>query len=96
MNAVGVLCAREEEGCVLRDVVGGDEGVDGGQALDKLLRGQLIGQETAKLHQRVLALKHRKIKLCMILTGEVTIYVIPVWCISFIVYLIKSFNVSSI
>ena len=57
MNAVSVLRARQEEGCVLRNVVGGDESVDGRQSLDKLLRRQLHGQETAKLDQCVLTLK---------------------------------------
>ena len=57
VNAVGILRAWEEEGGILRNMVGGDEGVNGWQSLHKLLCGQLHGQEAAKLNQRVLTLK---------------------------------------
>lgn len=56
IDCIGVLGTAQEKGCISRDVVGGDQRVDGGQPLHKLLRAQLHGQEAPKLHQRVLTL----------------------------------------
>ena len=60
MNAVSILRAWQEEGSILRNVIGGDQSVNGRQSLNKLLCWQLHGQEAAKLNQRVLTLKKAK------------------------------------
>ena len=63
MNAVSILRAWQEEGSILRNVIGGDQSVNGRQSLNKLLCWQLHGQEAAKLNQRVLTLKKAELFL---------------------------------